>query len=185
MGFSWQKILEWVAMLSFKGSFEPRGPTWVSCISCIAGSWFFFFFFFLPLSHWGSPFLNSVSAKSLQSCPTLCDPVDSSPPSSSAHGILQVRILKWVAMPSFRGSFRPRDWTHLSYVSCTKSGFFTTQPLGRPFFWADWEAKEEIYLIGHRINQSNLFDWLQKFIWLVKQFSYSGKPKWLFMMNCS
>ena len=35
-----------------------------------------------------------------QSCPTLCDPVDSSPPGSSVHGILQARILEWVAFPS-------------------------------------------------------------------------------------
>ena len=41
-----------------------------------------------------------MSAKSLQSCPTLCDPVDHSPPGSSLHGILQARILEWVAMPS-------------------------------------------------------------------------------------
>ena len=40
--------------------------------------------------------------KLLQSCLTLCDPVDCSPPGSSVHGILQARILKWVAMPSFR-----------------------------------------------------------------------------------
>ena len=40
--------------------------------------------------------------KLLQSCLTLCDPVDCSPPGSSVHGILQARILTWVAMPSFR-----------------------------------------------------------------------------------
>ena len=54
-----------------------------------------------------------------QSCPTLCDPTDSSPPGSSVHGILQVRILQWVAIFSSRGSSQPRDWTHVSYVSCT------------------------------------------------------------------
>ena len=37
---------------------------------------------------------------------------------SSVHGILQARILEWVAMPSSRGSSRPRDRTHVSYVSC-------------------------------------------------------------------
>ena len=42
-----------------------------------------------------------------QSCPTLCDPTDCSPPGSSVHGILQARILEWVAMPSSRGSSRP------------------------------------------------------------------------------
>ena len=43
-----------------------------------------------------------LHAKSLQSWPTLCYPMDCSPPGSSAHGILQARILKWVAMPSSR-----------------------------------------------------------------------------------
>ena len=40
----------------------------------------------------------AAAAKSLQSCPTLCDPMDSSPPGSSIHRILQVRILEWVAI---------------------------------------------------------------------------------------
>ena len=43
-------------------------------------------------------------AKSLQSCPTLCDAMDSSPPGSSVYGILQARILEWVAIPFSRGS---------------------------------------------------------------------------------
>ncbi|KAM7228572.1 hypothetical protein CapIbe_021026, partial [Capra ibex] len=46
--------------------------------------------------------------------PTLCDPVDYSPPGSSVQGILQTRMLEWVGMPSFRGSSRPRDRTHIS-----------------------------------------------------------------------
>ena len=45
-----------------------------------------------------------MHAKSLQSCLTLCDPMDHSPPGSSVHGILHARIVKWVAVPSFRGS---------------------------------------------------------------------------------
>ena len=44
----------------------------------------------------------------------LCDPVDCSPPGSSAHGILQARILEWVAMPFSRGSSQPRDQTRVS-----------------------------------------------------------------------
>ena len=59
-----------------------------------------------------------MHAKSLQSCLTLCDPMDYNPLGSSIHGILQARILEWVAMPSSRGSSRPRDHTHVSYVSC-------------------------------------------------------------------
>ena len=43
-------------------------------------------------------------AKSLQPCPMLCDPIDYSLPGSSAHGILQARILEWVVISSSRGS---------------------------------------------------------------------------------
>ena len=50
-------------------------------------------------------------AKSLQSCPILCDTVDCSPPVSSVHGILQTRILEWEAIPFSRVSSRPRDRT--------------------------------------------------------------------------
>ena len=53
-----------------------------------------------------------------QSCPTLCNPLDCRLSVSSVHGILQVRILKWVALPSSRESSQPRDQTHISYVSC-------------------------------------------------------------------
>ena len=44
-----------------------------------------------------------------QLCLTLCEPIDGSPPGSSVHGILQARILDWVAMSSSRGSSQPRD----------------------------------------------------------------------------
>ena len=40
----------------------------------------------------------AAAAKSLQSCPTLCDPIDSSPPGSSVHGIFQARTLEWGAI---------------------------------------------------------------------------------------
>ena len=56
-----------------------------------------------------------------QACPTLCNPMDYSPPGSSVHGILQARKLKWIAMPSSRGSSQPRDWTR---VSCPARRFF-------------------------------------------------------------
>ena len=57
-----------------------------------------------------------------QSCPTLCDPMDYSPPGSSVHGILQARTLKWVAIPFSRGSSRPKNQTQVSHVA---NGFFT------------------------------------------------------------
>ena len=66
-----------------------------------------------------------VHAKSFQSCLTLCDLMDYSPPGSSVHGILQARTLEWVAIPFSRGSPQPRDWIHVLPVSCIAGGFFT------------------------------------------------------------
>ena len=57
-------------------------------------------------------------AKSIQSCLTLCDPMDCSPPGSSVHGILLIRMLEWVAISSFRKSSQPRDWNCVSSDSC-------------------------------------------------------------------
>ena len=56
-------------------------------------------------------------AKSLQPCPTLCDPMNCSLPDSSVSGILQASILEWVSTPSSRGSSWPSDWTLVSYIS--------------------------------------------------------------------
>ena len=57
-----------------------------------------------------------------QSCPTLCDPMDCSLPGSSVHGILQARVLEWVAISFSRRSSQPRDWT---CVSCIVGRCFT------------------------------------------------------------
>ena len=64
-------------------------------------------------------------AKSLQLCPTLCDPMNHSLPGSSVHGILQARILEWVAI-SFSRDSQPRDRTLISYISRMSGWFFTT-----------------------------------------------------------
>ena len=57
-----------------------------------------------------------------QSCPTLCHPMDYSPPGPSVHGISQIRILEWVAISSSRGSSQPRDQTCAFRVSCESPG---------------------------------------------------------------
>ena len=57
-------------------------------------------------------------AKSLQSCPTLFDPMDCSLPGSTIHGILPARMLEWLVFSSSRGSSQPRNWTLVSYISC-------------------------------------------------------------------
>ena len=81
--------------------------------------------------------VNEVSeVKITQLCPTLCDPTDYSPPSSSVQGILQARILKWVAIPFSRGSSHPRVWT---WVSCTPGRFLSV--------WASKEAQQIFRII--------------------------------------
>ena len=73
--------------------------------------------------------------------PALCNPLDYSPPGSSVHGILQTRILGWVAISSPRGSCQPRDWT---CVSC--SSYIIRQIL---YHRATWEALEELGRSGN------------------------------------
>ena len=77
------RILEWVAMPNSRGSSWLRDQTQVSCI----GRQLLY-----HLSH-----LAAAAAKSLQLCPSLCDPIDGSPPDSPIPGVLQARTLEWVA----------------------------------------------------------------------------------------
>ena len=80
--------------------------------------------FFITSNTWEAQYIICVctsESEAAQSCPTLCDPVDYSPPGSSIHGILQARMLKWVAIFFSRGSSWPRDQTP---VSCIAGRFF-------------------------------------------------------------
>ena len=73
-----------------------------------------------------------------QSCLTLCDPMDCSPPGSSVHGVSQARVLEWVAISSYRGSSWPRDQTHVSCVSCIGGWLL--------YHWATWETQCESHI---------------------------------------
>ena len=74
-----------------------------------------------------------MSAQSPQSCPTLCDPMDYSPPGSSVHGILQVRILEWVDIPSSRGSSQLRNQTHVTSCLLHGQAALPLAPMGSPY----------------------------------------------------
>ena len=63
---------------------------------------------------------------------TLYDPMDCTLPGSSAHGILQARVLEWVAISFSRGSSQPRDRTHVSWID----GWVL-------YYWATWKAPSE------------------------------------------
>ena len=110
-------VLEWIAISFSKGSSQPRDRTRVSHIverrftiwatrevdNVICG------WVHLHGSIWikwsSLLFVAAAAAKSLQSCPTLCDPTDGSPPGSAVPGILQARILEWVAI-SFSNAWK-------------------------------------------------------------------------------
>ena len=83
-----------------------------------------FFFFFFPVlgldcHEWAfSNFHKQVKMRVSQSCLTLCDPMD-----YTVHGILQARILEWVAFPFSRGSSQPKEQIQLSY---TEGRLFTS-----------------------------------------------------------
>ena len=83
--------------------------------------------------------LACMCAKSLQSCQTLCDPINGSPPGSPIPGILQARTLEWVAISSSRGSSPPRDQTQVFISPALADGFFTTS--------ATCEAQHGTYLL--------------------------------------
>ena len=73
-------------------------------------------------------------AMSLQSCPTLCEPMDHSPSGSSVCGILQARILEWVATPSSRRSSPPMDQTRVSPASpALQAHSSTAEPTGKSY----------------------------------------------------
>ena len=72
-----------------------------------------------------------------QSCLTLQDSVDYSPPGSSAHGIFQARMLEWVAISSSRGSSQPRDLTCVSCISCPAVRLFYHWATGASLTYVD------------------------------------------------
>ena len=86
----------------------------------------------LPLFLWGDVCMYvCVSDQLLQLCPTVCDPVDCSPPDSFVHEIFQTRIQERVAIPFSRGSSPPRDQTRslLCLLHCRQ--IFTTEDQGK------------------------------------------------------
>jgi len=81
------------------------------------------------MSNFNFPYLSTCCCLVTKSCPTLLQLLDCSPPGSSVHAISKARILEWVAISFSGGSFWPRDQTH---IFCIGSGFFTTEPWGKP-----------------------------------------------------
>ena len=127
-----RKSLWWWGSDCWQGSGEVGGCHCVEGCGLTGG-------LFIFIENGANTSSSAAAAMWLQSCPILCDPIDHSPPGSSVHGILQARILEWVAMPSSRVSSRPKDQTCISYVSSLAGGFFTTS--------TNWEALIHPYTV--------------------------------------
>ena len=105
-----------------------------------------------------------MKVKFAQSPPTLCDPMD-----YRVYGILQARILEWVAFPISRGSSQSRD---LTQVSCIAGGFFPAEPQGKP----KNTGVGSLFLLQQifstqESNQGLLHCWL-----IFYQLNYEGSP---------
>ena len=101
-------MLKRVAISFSRVSSQPRDWTWVSCLAGDRLFSEFLHFCLMRLFHSGDcsvRLLPAAAAKSSQSYPTLCDPIDSSPPDSPIPGILQARTLEWVAI-SFSNAWK-------------------------------------------------------------------------------
>ena len=109
MGFPRQEHWSGLPFPSPGDLLDPEVEAGSPTVSCIAGIFFTV----------GALYLLYCMSVYAQSCLTLWDPMDGSPPGSSVYGIFQVRILERVAISFSKGSFWPRDRTHISWVSCT------------------------------------------------------------------
>ena len=131
----WEFMVHILLKLGLENLEHYFASMWDECNHEVVWTYFGIAFLWDWNENWSFPVLWPLLSFLLQQCPTLCDSVDCSPPSSSVHGILQARILEWVAMLSSRGSSQPRDWNCISYVSCIGKWFFTTRPT--------WELKKK------------------------------------------
>ena len=82
--------------------------------------------------------------------------MDCSHPGSFVHGILQARILEWVATPFSRASSRPRDGTRVSCGSCMAGRFFTAEPPGEPQYKEEELANQQM-----ETNRSKISWWVE------------------------
>ena len=109
-----------------------------------------------PPTLWEEMYIHVLVA---QSCLTLCNPTDCSPPGSSVHGILQASILEWPDIPFSRGSSQPRDWTLVSYIA---GRFFT--------IWATGESCTSVWEY-HIFMKEGMFS----FLWRIERFHLNQK----------
>ena len=135
------RILEWVAYPFSSRSFWPRNWTGVSCI---AGRFF---------NNWAA-----AAAKSLQSCPTLCDPIEGSPPGSLVPGILQARTLEWGAIAfsnAWKWKVKVKSLSHVWLFAIPWTAAYQTPPsmgFSRQEYWSGVPLSTELSGCKHKTS---------------------------------
>ena len=127
---------------------------------------------------------NCILCLAIQSCPSLCDPMDCSQPGSSVHGIFQVRILEWAAISSPRGSSWPKGWI---CVSCIAGRFFYCWEAPLTLFaclgFPGWSAVKKLPAIQEttfNVGDTGSIPRSERYPWEGNgsplQYSYLGNP---------
>ena len=146
-------------VISIKSLSNTRSQDFLVCFNLeVVGSCILY----LPVIHFVANFckrylmsgviLLCMHVKLLQSCSTLCDTMDHNLPGSSVHGILQARILNWVAISSSRGSSWPRDWTCVSCLLHWQVGSLPLAPPGKSIRTANCSSILMVKFNIRRIN---------------------------------
>ena len=145
------RILDWVAISFSRRSSQPRDRTQVSSIA----GWLF--------TVWATRealiFTAAAVAKSLQSCPTLCDPIDGSPPGSSVPGILQARTLEWVTISfsnAWKWKVKVKSLSRVRPSATPWTAAFQAPPSMGPSRQEYWSG---VPLPSLLIFTSNIFTW--------------------------
>ena len=159
------RILEGVAISSSRGSSQPRDQTCISCVSCIGSR------FFTNCTTWEAPIYTECCVLSRFCRVRLCvtDPMDCSLLSSSVHRILQIRILKWVAIPFCRGSSRLRDQT---CILCIADRFVTIRATREPLRPSRVMPSELATLFFCYKKKDNSFWECRQIILMIRSISY-------------
>ena len=119
-----------------------------------------------------------------QSCSRLCDPMDCSPAGSSVHGVLQARILEWVASSFSRGSSQPRDWSIKPGSLILQSGSLPSEPLRKPCLNHDYNIYISIYVCVCVCIHIYIYTYIYLYMYIhIYIYIYMSFNHWSYLLN--
>ena len=155
MGFSRQEYWSGMPILSPEDSSWPRDRTRVSCL---AGRFFTIWAAgktYCRVDLKKQRYSAAAAAKSHQSCSTLCDPIDGSPPGSPIPGILQTRILEWVAISfsnAWKWKVKVKSLSHVQLSATPWAAAYQAPPsmgFSRQEYWSGVPLPSMGHILGH------------------------------------